>query len=128
MKKIEASSEEYAEAMKGIEAAAIDEAELERLRASAKPPVVIDLRGRSPDESYEGAISIPMIDLVEEVVRKAIPSFETTIVLVCNQSFELTRMVALSSYAYPTLKLMGYTDVKILRTWSLETSVGPRSA
>ena len=118
MKPPNVSNEDYAEAMQGMESASIDGAELERMRASESPPVVIDLRGSLANEVYEGAISIPMERLVMDVLREEIPSVETTIVLVCNQSFELTRMFALSSYAYPTLKLMGYTDIKILKEWS----------
>ena len=100
--------------MKGIESASITEAELDLLAAS-EDLVMIDLRGLPEGEEYRGAKTITMQDLVEEVVEQAVPSKDTTLVLICNQSFGMSRMVALSSYAYPTLKLMGYSDVRILR-------------
>jgi len=36
------------------------------------------------------------------------------IILICEQSFQMTRRMALTSYAYPTLKFMGYNDIKVL--------------
>ncbi len=122
MTKREATRAEYVEAMEGMESSFIDEAALEALRKNApiglpSRVVVVDLRGLSPELSYAGAVGVPMQDLVAPVMKKIAPEKDTTLVLICNQSFELTRMVALSSYAYPTLKLMGYADVKILKTY-----------
>jgi len=113
----EASHKEYIAAMEGMESARVNEDKLESMLASDSPPVIIDLRALPGGECYAGAVSIPMERLVLEVVREHVSSTDTTVVLVCNQSFEMSRMVALSSYAYPTLRLMGYTSVHILQTW-----------
>ena len=119
MKEEEASPEEYRKAQEGMEDDYVTLATLNEMLSSDNPPVVIDLREtlEPSDQKIEGSINITMQNLVIENVEKAIAKKSTPIVLVCTQSFEMTRMVALTTYAYPTLKLMGYSSVKILSNW-----------
>lgn len=124
MKDKEATEKELYEASQGMERDYITLKRLGEMQASANPLVIIDLRDRpprKPEHAVPGAVHISMENLVTENVEKAVPDKSTPVVLVCNQSFEMTRMVALTTYAYPTLKLMGYTCVKILRNWPIFT-------
>jgi len=117
----EASPKEFRDAGRDIEKNYIKTAELDEMMASDNPLVVIDLREslNESDRRIEGSINITMQDLVAEIVEKAIPDKTMPIVLVCFQSFQMTRMVALTTFAYPALKLIGYECVKVLsdRDW-----------
>jgi len=116
MIKKEAGIKEFSQAGEGLHKDYITLKELEELKLSNTPPVVIDLRRASKsDQRVRDSINISMQDLVVENVEELVPKKSTPIVLVCAQSFQITRMVALTTYAYPTLKLMGYTSVKVLQ-------------
>jgi len=118
MIKKEAGIKEFSQAGEGLHKDYINLKELEELKLSSTPPVVIDLRtANKSDRRIKDSINISMQDLVVENVEELIPVKSTPIVLVCAQSFQMTRMMALTTYAYPTLKLMGYTYVKVLQDW-----------
>jgi len=112
--------EEFSKAGIGMEDDTINAKELDNLLAVEDSLVVIDLRSETTtqDRKYKKVINISMEEMVTEVMEKSIPNKLTPIVLICEQSFQITRMVALSTYAYPTLKLMGYENIKILEDWS----------
>ena len=118
MSKKETGIKEFGEAGEGLHKDYINLKGLEELKLSDNPPVVIDLRRKSKsDKRIKDSMNITMQDLVVENVEKLVPKKSTPIVLVCAQSFQMTRMMALTTYAYPTLKLMGYSYVKVLQDW-----------
>ncbi len=119
MNNSEASPEDLHRASADMAENEIDESQLQALLSGESPAIVIDLRGAPVDDerTIDGAVIIPLEDLVAEKLEQQIPDKSSTIILICSQSFQPTRMVALTTYAYPTLKLLGYTDVKILRDW-----------
>ena len=117
MDKHEAGEQEIADALAGMRQDYILVDELERMLATNNPPVVIDLRETvscEEDHVISAAINISMENLVSENLEKAIPDKSTPVVLVCAHSFGMTRMIPLTTYAYPTLKLYGYRCVKVL--------------
>ena len=118
--------EEYMKARQGMIESRIDKYELAEMRQSRDKLVVIDLRENPPKpdaddfikRTVEGdSINITMENLVDEVLNEKIPDKDTTIVLVCFGSFSMCRRISLTSYAYPTLKLMGYENLHILNNW-----------
>ena len=119
MKHKEAGIIDITNAGEGLEDDYITRNELEKVMLSDHPAIVIDLRKPSLDtkNTIEAAINITLEDLLIENVKKYVADFSTPIVLVCAQSFEMTRMMPLTTLAYPTLKIMGYTHVKVLRDW-----------
>jgi len=113
----EVSPEEFYQAGKGMENDYVSCEKLDELIAKNDSLVVVDLRTqeRVQDQKYKKVIHISMEDMVTENLEELIPVKSTPIVLVCDQSFGMSRMVALTTYAYPTLKLMGYDNLKILQ-------------
>ncbi len=115
----EVSPEEFYKASIGMQNDYINAKEFEALITVDQSLIVIDLRSpnRVEDKIHENYIHISMEDMVSENLEKLIPVKSTSIVLICDQSYGMSRMVALTDYAYPTLKLMGYSDLKILHEW-----------
>jgi len=112
--------EEFSKAGVGLADDIINAKEFDNVQAVEDSLLVIDLRAEAStqDKKYKKVINISMEEMVTEVMEKSIPNKSTPIVLICEQSFQMTRMVALTTYAYPTLKLMGYENIKVLEDWS----------
>lgn len=119
MAKKEVKEKKMTEALKDLSENEIKLDEFNDLLKQKEPPGVIDFRGdrEDLDHKIESAYHMTMENLVEENLNKILPDKSKIIVLVCAQSFAPTRMIALTSYAYPTLKVMGYKNVKVLRDW-----------
>ncbi len=90
--------------------------------------ILIDLRSSSDFEKshISGAISIPATELTEKSLRQVIPSKESRVVTYCDNNFSLSRKVALTTIADPTIKQLGYKNTFILQS-SLSNKISPLS-
>ncbi|VAW80674.1 hypothetical protein MNBD_GAMMA12-842 [hydrothermal vent metagenome] len=111
----EVTTEEFNDACNGMDDSYIDQKEFDELIDEDNSLVVIDLRSDfTPDKKYKNHFNITMEEMVSELLEKLIPVKTVLIVLVCTQSYSMTRMVPLTHYAYPTLKILGYDSILIL--------------
>ncbi|MET3131878.1 rhodanese-related sulfurtransferase [Oxalobacteraceae bacterium GrIS 1.11] len=95
-------------------------ASFESVAAALRDGGVILLDVRSPREFQRshvvGAISLPTTELTDEALRKIMPSKQSRIVIYCANNFRPSRMVSLTTMAYPAIKRLGYNNVAILET------------
>ncbi len=80
---------------------------------SPEPKVIIDLRGAHSYKSkhLKGAVNVSIEDLTEAKLNELAPNKKTPIIIYCENSFFPTRMIALTTYGYPTLRKFGYENV-----------------
>ncbi len=85
---------------------------LKELKSSEKK-VIIDLRGEDAyqKEHITDAINIPMEKLTEDYLAKVIPDKNTKIIIYCDNTFFPVRSIAITTYGYPTLRKLGYSNV-----------------
>ncbi len=111
----EVSAEEFNKACDGMDDDYVDQEQFDCLIAEEDSLVVIDLRADfTRDEKYKYHFNITMEEMVPEVLDKLIPVKTVPIVLICTHSYSMTRMMPLTHYAYPTLKILGYDSLFIL--------------
>ncbi len=80
--------------------------------------VLLDLRSeQSFEKSYiKGAINLPVTELTDEALIKVIPSKNSRVVIYCDNNFQMSRKVALTTMAYPAIKQLGYKNIFILES------------
>lgn len=82
-----------------------------------KSIVLVDVRSKEEFEHshIKGAVSIPATDLTEETLSKLIPDKNMPIVIYCENNFNaFSRMVPLTTLAFPVFRRLGYQKVQIL--------------
>ena len=76
---------------------------------------------RSPEEyacgHITGAVNVSLSEMTEETLAKIIPLKNTKIIIYCNNSLQTmpTRMISMTTQAYPTLYQLGYQNLYLLQ-------------
>ncbi len=91
------------------------------LQALAQKDKKVLLDVRSPEEyacgHITGAVNVSLSEMTEETLAKIIPLKNTKIIIYCNNSLQTmpTRMISMTTQAYPTLYQLGYQNLYLLQ-------------
>lgn len=91
------------------------------LRAE-KSTVVLDLRSPAAFKArhIKGSVNLPLGEVTEKTLPKAVPDKSAAVVLVCDDSFFPTRRIAMTLQAEPVLLAAGYKKIYRLNLWQSE--------
>jgi hypothetical protein len=109
---------QFEEAMKGATESVIGREKFVSLQEEGNV-AILDVRDRVSfeKEHIKGSINIPLDRITEKTLPQALPDKGTRVILVCENSFYPTRMIALTTQAYPVMKVNGYGNVYQLNLW-----------
>jgi Rhodanese-like domain len=95
----------------------------EELKAwlTEKSATLIDLRSAESysKEHLEQAVNLPATEMTDEMVAQLLPNKAARVVVYCDFQLFPSRRVAVTTLGVPTLRRLGYTDVRLLEAlWS----------
>ncbi len=110
---------EFMDAMKGVEASEMDYHAFLKMQSRDDKPVILDVRSKQAfeHEHLKGSVNLPLTDMTEKTLAQAIPDKTKDIIVVCDFSLFLSRMLPMTMQAYPVLKVNGYDKVHRLNLW-----------
>ncbi|PCJ02657.1 MAG: hypothetical protein COB14_01475 [Alphaproteobacteria bacterium] len=83
--------------------------------------VILDLRTKQAYDAghMKGALHVGA-DITQNILKKLIPSKETTVLTYCTNSLVLTRMIALTDIVFPQIYALGYHNIYSLQSATLD--------